>query len=283
MRRRLSYLPDNRRAIAARRRPQRSQRVLGRVCGDDGHELPFVGDVQDVEAQELAGAAHRVAHGDTILEQDDAHVCVTGELVERGGHAASRRIAHPAHRRRRRVQQCGHQRGDRPRVRAQIGFEVDITAREKDGDAVIAYRAGEDNLIARLDQVARATHTIVGETDSRRGDVHAVGLAVFHNFRITAKNADAGAMRCLCHRPNLGFQDVARKAGFEDEGGHQRGGDRTSHDQVVHRAVDGEFPNRSSRKPQRPHDEGVGGQRNSRSIELQEGGVHQRSVSATQQ
>src|SRR6266571_4093373 len=34
---------------------------------DDGQELPFVGDIQRVQAQELADAPHRLPHGDGAL------------------------------------------------------------------------------------------------------------------------------------------------------------------------------------------------------------------------
>ena len=49
--------------LAARAPAQRVERSVGILRRDDRQELAFIRDVQRIEPQQFAGAAHRVAHG----------------------------------------------------------------------------------------------------------------------------------------------------------------------------------------------------------------------------
>ena len=157
------HLADHSPPLAARRRAQRGQRRVRELRRDHRQELPFVGDVQRIETQQFAGAAHLVAHRHVVLVEDDAEPAVARQLVERGGDAAARRIAHPAHAGRRRADQRLDQRQHRPRVGTRSRFEIEFAARQQDRDAVVADRAREQHAIARprrrADRAQRARST----------------------------------------------------------------------------------------------------------------------------
>ena len=67
--------------------------ILGR---DDGEKLAFIRNVQRIQSKQFAGAANRIVHGNLLFKQLNAQAAIARQLVERGGYAASRRIAHPA-------------------------------------------------------------------------------------------------------------------------------------------------------------------------------------------
>src|SRR3989338_734299 len=77
---------------------QGRQERLGDVGGDDGDELAFVGDVERVQAQELAGAMDFFAHRDGGLLDADADAGLCGDFVQGGGQAAAGRVAPAANR-----------------------------------------------------------------------------------------------------------------------------------------------------------------------------------------
>ena len=110
------------------------------AAGTIGHELALVGDVERVQAEHLAGGAHRARDRDRLLAQLDAHAGRGGDLVERRGQAAARRVAQDAHVRAGRDDR-GHQPVQRLRVRGDLDLEVQALADAHDGDAVQADRA----------------------------------------------------------------------------------------------------------------------------------------------
>src|SRR5215470_10696207 len=83
---------DAARFLAERVGAQRRQHALGALGGDEGDELALVGDVERIEPEDLAGAAHRVVHRDRILVHLDAELAARGDLDERRGDAAAGRI-----------------------------------------------------------------------------------------------------------------------------------------------------------------------------------------------
>ena len=80
-------------SLAERMRAHLREDSFGHVGADDGEQLAFVGDVERIEAEHLAGAADGFAHGDGLLAQQHADVGALGDLVERGGRAAARGVA----------------------------------------------------------------------------------------------------------------------------------------------------------------------------------------------
>ena len=143
----------------------RSQRIESGVGGfgrDDREELAFVGDVQRIESQQLAGAAHGIAHRNLLFEKHDAQAAIASQFVQRGGDTAARGIAHPANAGPSGDGQRLHQRQNGTRVGAEIGFEIEFSARQQDGDAVIADRSGEQNLVAGADGLGIDPHPGIG-------------------------------------------------------------------------------------------------------------------------
>ena len=111
----------------------RAERLEGCLAGlrcDYGEQLAFVGDVERIDAENLAGAGDRGPNGDRRLLDHDAAASGACKLVEcRRGHAAARRIAHPV--------QCsaaaGSEQGGGELVEGGIAldlaFELELAAR----------------------------------------------------------------------------------------------------------------------------------------------------------
>ena len=136
-------------SLAARRQAQRIERGVGVLRRDHRQKLAFVGDVQRIEAEQLAGAAHRVAHRNLIFEEDHAQPAVARQFVQAMSPTPPRvgsriqRMPGPAA-----SNQRFDQRQHGARIGAKVGFEIELAARQQNGDAVIADRAGEQNLVA---------------------------------------------------------------------------------------------------------------------------------------
>ena len=128
--------PIARRVGAERMRPQRGERGVGLVRGDDRDELALVGDVQRVDAEQVARADHRGRDGQQRLVEHDAEVGVAGELVADRADAAAGRVAHPAGRRRG-VEQRLDELAERRGVGADVGLEREVAAGQHHGHAVV--------------------------------------------------------------------------------------------------------------------------------------------------
>ena len=121
---------------------------------------PSLAMCKRIEAQQFASAANGVANRNFFFEDMDAQPAVARQFIQRCGNAAAGGVAHPANAG---SGLSGHglnQGKYRTRVGAQICFEVQFAARQQDGDAVIADRAGKQNLVAgpnraRIDADAR--------------------------------------------------------------------------------------------------------------------------------
>src|SRR5208282_1980168 len=137
---------------------------------------------------------------------------------EGGGDAAARGIAHPANAGANLTGERLNERKNGARVRAQIGFEIEIAAGEQDGDAMIADGAGEKNFVAGAHGLRRDFDAGEKAPDSGGGDVHGVGLAVLDDFCVAAGDADTSFFGGFAHGANFGFQNIGGQTGFEDEG-----------------------------------------------------------------
>jgi hypothetical protein len=134
----LANLANDRGLATSGRGAQNCQRVVGLPRRDHHEELAFVGDVQRIEPQQLAGAAHFIAHWDAILFERDAQATVAREFVQRRRDAASRWIAHPADAVSDRSRQRVHQRPYRTRIGTEVAFQIDVPTSEEDRNPVIA-------------------------------------------------------------------------------------------------------------------------------------------------
>ncbi len=74
---------------------QDGQKLVRDVGPGDGDEAAFVGAVEGVEAEEVAGRRHRGRNGEGLLVDLDADLGGRGDLVERGGDSAAGGVPRP--------------------------------------------------------------------------------------------------------------------------------------------------------------------------------------------
>ena len=87
-----------------------------------------------------------------------------------------------------------------------IRFKIQLSARKKDGNAVIANRSRKNNLIPRTGGPRIDRHLRQEATDASRRDVHAVGFTAFDNLCIPSNHGDACPLSSGSHRAHLRFK-----------------------------------------------------------------------------
>ena len=144
----------------------RRQRGVGLVGGDDRDDLALVGDVQRVDAEEVARAEHGRGDREARLVEHDGQVGVAGELVADRADATTGRVAQPA-----RAGRGGEERLDEPvdrrGVGADVGLEGEVAAGQHHRHAVVADRARDEHPVARLHQLRRRAHALLGSRRCR--------------------------------------------------------------------------------------------------------------------
>jgi hypothetical protein len=75
-------------------RLQRGHRSVGRARVDNRHDASLAGDVERVDAQQLAGPADLRAHRDSVLLDHHGHSRSRGYFVEDRGDPTTRGVAH---------------------------------------------------------------------------------------------------------------------------------------------------------------------------------------------
>ena len=131
-------------------------RAASAACGrDHGQQFALVGDIDRIDAQDLAGALHDLANGHLLFPDRHAIAGVTRQLVQHGADSAARGVAHEAQVGSRGALERGYQRRQGPRVRADLRLQVEVAARDQDGHAVIAQRAGAEDFVARVARRSR--------------------------------------------------------------------------------------------------------------------------------
>jgi hypothetical protein len=176
-----------------------------------------------------------------------------------GGHAAAGGIARAPHGGRG-IEQTRHQVGERRGIRGDIGDDVQLTARQQDGDAVVANRPGDQHGIARLHVDCVQAHRALQDAHTGCVDKTPVGLATLHHFGIASGYDHASAGRGCGHRLDDAVQISHRKALFEDKPCReiQRSGARDG--QVVDRPVDRQVANVSPWEKQWRYNKRVAGE-----------------------
>jgi len=129
-------------------RSQQGERLVGPLAGDEREELPFVGDVERVEPEDLARSAHFLGDGDRRLGDRDADAGGLRDLVEDRGDAAPRRVAQDVD-----VEAEGFEKGRDHAVQGGgVGrdrrSELEPLAQRHDRDAVLGDRAGDEEDVA---------------------------------------------------------------------------------------------------------------------------------------
>jgi hypothetical protein len=128
-------------------RSRASARSIG--WGHDGDEASFVGHIERIETQDLAGALHVVTHGDGAFLDVDARVRRGSDLHQGRDQTTTREVAQTVHLDLR-VQQCQHQAGHRGAVALQHALELQAFAHGHDGHTVASDVSAEQDRVARL-------------------------------------------------------------------------------------------------------------------------------------
>ena len=71
-----------------------ASRCFGRLGRDEGDQLALVGDIERIEAEQFAGRRHLPLDRQRVFLDADADARLMGDLVQRRGQAAARRVAH---------------------------------------------------------------------------------------------------------------------------------------------------------------------------------------------
>lgn len=253
----LDHPADHRGLAAERVRAHGGEQPFGIGLGADRVELALVGDIERVEAQELAYAQDLVANRHRRFPEPKADPRFVRDLVQGRGEAAPGRIAQRV--------EVGHgfeHRRDQPvqrrTVGPELGLEPELGALGHDRDAVVAERTGGQDHITRPGAAGADLDLLGHEADAGRGDEQAVALAAFQHPGVAGDDGDPGLEDGASHRAGELCQEVEIEALFEDEGGRQVQRPGAGHGQIVGRAVDGERADVAAREDQGGDHEGVG-------------------------
>ncbi len=123
----------------------RGQDGVGDIGRDDGDETSFVGDMQRVQAEQVACGGDHGRDGYGVLRDLDSDPGRRGDLVQRRCHAAAGGVAHRVNP----PTAAGHHRRDQAvqgtAVGGDVGLEAETFARTQDGAAVGADGTGQDD------------------------------------------------------------------------------------------------------------------------------------------
>src|ERR1039458_2645279 len=194
----LDHFSDDRGLRAERMPAHGGEYRFGRRRRDDGDQLPLVGYIKRVQAQNFAGPAHAVVYGEGGFADGDAGMRLHRDLIERAGQTAARGIAHGADiagRGQDRSHQCVERRG----VALDGAFEFEAPALGEDGDAVVAERSAEDHSVAGAGVGGRNIDPGGDHAEARRVDEDAVSAAPLDYFGVAGDDGHADILRGTRH------------------------------------------------------------------------------------
>jgi len=166
-------------------------------------------------------------------------------------------------------------------IGAKIGFEIKLTARQQNGDAVIADGSRKQNFVTDTHRARIDAHSGKRSADASRSDVDLVRFAVFDDLGVTGSDPDTCISRGFRHGSNFSFEERRRQPRFEHECDHQGFCPGARNREVVHRTVHRKFTDRTTRETQRLNHKAIGGDRNRRAIDVDVCGVSEWAGSRT--
>src|ERR1051326_980497 len=249
---------DDRGVRAERVLAQDVDELAGGLPGHAAERLPFVCHVQRIDAEDLAGGAHRVRERHLHLVQHHADAALLRHLVQRAGEAAARRVFHRVDAVADRVERGGDERVDRRDVGAEGAPQREAVPRRPAREAVVADRAGDDDLVAGTQRVV--AHDAPRHADAGRVDHDAVDLAAAHDFRV-ARDHDYAGLGARGHERRLDRLEQRHVEAFLEDhaAGEAERARGAHHRQVVHRAGDGDAADVAAGEDDRLDDVRVGG------------------------
>lgn len=165
---------------------------------DDGHEPALVGDVEGIDAEQVAGAEHHGTHGQTFLLEHHPDAGALGQLVADRADAATGGVTHPPGARGG-GEQIRDDRGERGRVGGNVRLEIELAASEQHRHAMVPHGTGENDAVTGLDTIR--TESTVGRDhpDSSGVDEEPVSGALGHDFGVAGDDRDPGLGGGLRH------------------------------------------------------------------------------------
>ena len=248
--------------------PHRCQGTLRLGAVHDGHEATLGGDVERVDAEDLARPPDLLAGGHGTLVDDDRHVGGARHLVEDGRHAPAGRVAQAPHTGGG-VQERIDERGEVGGVGLDVGLDVELPSGEHDRDAVVADGARNEHRVARPGGAGPEGQRALDHAHAGGVDVAAVGEALLDHLGVAGDDLHTGRPGRRRHRGGDRLEVGDGKALLEDEGGGQVQGAGAPDGEVVDRAVHREVPDVAPREEERMDDERVGGERQPGAVDAQ--------------
>ncbi len=89
----VNHLADDGGVAAKRMLAHSVEHGFRHLWHNESKQLPFVGNIQRIEAENFAGAFDRLPYGDGTLVNNDANIGVPSDLIEGGCAAAAGGIA----------------------------------------------------------------------------------------------------------------------------------------------------------------------------------------------
>ncbi len=105
---------------------------------DKENRLAFIGNINRVKPQQLAGRLHFQPHRQARFINLDTHIRGRRNLIQRGRKPSPRRIAHRMDCLARRIEYIGNHSIQRRAVRPNLAFELQALAHAHDRHAMIA-------------------------------------------------------------------------------------------------------------------------------------------------
>ena len=210
---------------------------VGLGFGDESDHFALVGDVEGVEAEELAGSADGAGDGDGALMDFHANLGGAGHLIECGAKATASEVAHGVE------AGCRCEEGGAEFVKgggvgAEIAAEFEALALGEDGDAVLAEGAVEQNAVAGADVGGGEADAGGDEADAGGVDEDAVAGAALDDFGVAGDDFNGAAAGGLGHGGDDAAEGFEGQAFLKDEARGEVFGDGSADGEVVDGAVD---------------------------------------------
>ena len=248
--------------VAAALTPKRrscASRAVGLLRRHEGDEAAFVGDVERVEPEELAGGATSSRTGTAVSSMSTERPAVSA--------ISTSALASPPRVRSRRQwtampasisASTGSASGAQSLAIAEL--EAEPLAGRHHRDAVAGEIAADDDGVAGTD--ALRLDRLLGHDPADAGgvDEELVGLAAVDDLEVAGDDLDARRRGRGAHRGDHPPQRLQRKPLLQDEAGAETDRARPAHGEVVDGAVDRERPDVAAGEEERLNDVGVGGE-----------------------
>ncbi len=181
-----------------------------------------------------------------------------GEFVEGGGESSACEVSHGAEGDLG-VDECGDQAVEWGAIAFDIGVELEFTASDQDGCAMIAEVSVDQDGVVGLKQVGGDLLVCGDHADASGADEDLVGGPAWDDLGITGDDLDIGIAGGLAHACEDGAQGVHRETFFEDQAARKIEWAGARDGEIIDCAVDSELSDVATREKQRADHVAIGG------------------------